>query len=93
MEATRNIQTAFRFRQEMVQSLKNKARIRNMSLNAYVEEVLERDLKEKSGTYEEVMNSLSSLRLSDVEPVVSPRIKLSPEEVEGDERMKYILDK
>jgi len=93
METTRNIQTAFRFREDLVLRLKKKARMKQMSINAYVEKVLEKDLEEDSGKYETIMNELQTLRLSDCLPVTSPGIKVSEKELEQDERMKYILEK
>lgn len=93
MEATRNIQTAFRFKEDLVLKLKTRARMKQMSINAYVEKVLEKDLEEDSGMYEAIMNELQTLRLSDCIPVNSPGIKVSEKDVEQDERMKYILEK
>lgn len=40
------VQTAFRFRPDLLRRLKNKARYEKKSLNAYVEEVLESSLAE-----------------------------------------------
>lgn len=93
MEQTRSIQTAFRFTDDMMRRIKNKARNLNMSVNAYVESVLEDDLKEEENTYEEMKAFGARLHteLRDVEPVRSPGLKISPEDI--DERTKYILEK
>lgn len=43
MEATPRIQTAFRLRQDVLSRVKREARRKGMSVNAYVEETLERE--------------------------------------------------
>ena len=63
MESVRSVQTAFRFRPEMLARMKNRARQKDISLNAYIERLVEEDLKESSDRYEALYAELSQIRI------------------------------
>ncbi len=89
------IQTAFRFDPEMLRKMKNKARSENVTLNRYVESLIERDLE--PDPYRELDKRLAKIKRPDV---VSPEIKalgasfkISREDLLDDDRALYIWDK
>ena len=47
METITRVQTAFRLREDLLERLKYKAKRQNMSLNAYVEQVLDEETRTK----------------------------------------------
>lgn len=96
---TRSVQTAFRFRPEMLMRMKKKARNQGVSLNAYVENLVQKDLDEKEDKYEKLIKELKGIKLNpNALDDLNSRIKalnihISQEEIDADERMAYILSK
>lgn len=99
-ERPKKIQTAFRFNEELLQKLQNAARCRNLSLNRYVETVLEQNLeKEQEDKMERLRRECKKIKLSQIK--ISPEIEhfldepltFTEEELKQDERLAYILGK
>lgn len=99
MEAARTVQTAFRFRPELVEKLKRKARKERTSVNAFVEKVLEKELSSDEDRYEALFKKLESYRFekdhsaSEIIDRLAGCIQFTEEEIEKDERLKYLLNK
>ena len=100
METIRSIQTAFRFRPDMLRRMKNRAREKKQSLNAYVEELIEIDLKSSSDRYTALYEQLSTIKMPEtISKEMSQAFSyldapsFSEEEVENDPRLKAILEK
>ena len=90
-------QTAFRFRPELLERLKNRARLEKKSLNSYVEEVLEKDL-ESTDRYEAIIRDLGKLKMPEkvspeIEAISRFKIEFTEEEIAADERLAYLLSK
>jgi len=95
MEGARTYQTAFRFKPEMMERMKNRARQKNKSLNAYVEELIKNDL-ERENRYESLLQQLKNIRIpekvNEIELPFKPlEHPFTSEELEADERLSYIL--
>jgi len=58
----RSTQTAFRFRPDLLRRLKNRARLENKSLNAFVEEALERTLGPDEDPRKRILEEIKSRR-------------------------------
>lgn len=89
------VQTAFRLDSDLVRRAKNKARQQNISLNAYVEGLIEKSLA--TDPYKELDEKLATIKRPDV---ISPEIKalgasfkITREDLLDDERALYIWDK
>jgi len=99
MSGTRTIQTAFRFSPEMVQRMKNRSRLRGLSLNAYVEGLIKKDLGDPNERYEALYKELAKIKLPEtISPEIEElfgkyKVEFTPEELEADERLAYILSK
>ena len=105
MEATLNtaknnkVQTAFRFKRSLIERLRTAARAENTSVNEYVERVLAEKLDmslEKK--YEYVRQECRKMKLHDIDVPENLKrlrgcISFTQEEVNADERLKYILGK
>lgn len=96
---TRSIQTAFRFRPQMLAQMKNKARLQGVSLNSYVENLVQKDIDGQESRYEEIYRELSKIKInpetlekihSDIQ---SLNIHISQEDIDSDERIAYLLSK
>ena len=59
MEGTRTVQTAFRFSPELVRRLKRRARLERKSVNAYVEEAVQKALDSGEDKYARLEAELS----------------------------------
>lgn len=98
METGRTVQTAFRFKPELVARLKMKARREQKSVNAYVEQLIERDLEKDEDRYEALYRELGKIKLS---KKISPKIvalsrfavEFTEEDLKNDEKLAYILSK
>jgi len=96
---TRTVQTAFRFTPELIQRMKNRARIQGQSLNAYVEGLVKKDLGESNDRYEALYNELAKIKLPEtISPEIEElfgkyKVEFTPEELEADERLAYLLSK
>lgn len=92
-------QTAFRLDEDLILKLQNAARCNNQSLNKYVETTLSRSLeKDRENRMEQLRRDLKKIKLSEL--AISPEIEhfcgaisFTEEEIENDERLKYILSK
>lgn len=97
METTRTIQTAFRFRSETLRDLQNKARLEGKSVNRYVEELIESDIKTTGIDFlrEALKNTSFPSEVSEDIKQLSTKssITFSEEELNADDRLKYILNK
>ena len=93
MKETARIQTAFRLPQPLVVRLKSKAKLKGVSLNSFVEEILE-----EAVPYEESFEEkLSHLTVPDKIPQeilnLCGSLKITEKDLEGDERALYIWNK
>lgn len=98
METTRTVQTAFRFKPEMIDRIKLKARRNGTSVNAYVEQLIEKDLGKDEDRYEALYRELAKIKLPEtispeVEALSRFSINFSEEDLRNDERLAYILGK
>jgi len=79
----------------MVKSMKSKAKKKGISVNRYVEELIERDLS--AGGIEELRKILGKTKavtkISDDILNLSVNLQFTKEELESDERLAYILSK
>ena len=98
MEGTRTVQTAFRFSPELVSRLKRRARLERKSINAYVEEAVQKALDSGEDKYALLDAELKEIK---VPQVISPeiqalsafKVEFTPEELAADDRLTYILGK
>lgn len=105
MEATLNtakenkVQTAFRFKRSLIERLRTAARAENISVNEYVERALVEKLDMSlEGKYDYVKKECRKMKLHDINvPEELKRLRgcisFTMEEVNADERLKYILGK
>lgn len=98
MESLRTVQTAFRFRPDLVSRMKNKARLLGKSLNSYVEEVIEKDLAPQEDKYGAIYEVLAEIKCPEtVSPEVLSlsrfRMEFTEEDLQQDERLAYLLEK
>jgi len=80
----------------MVRRMKAKARSKGLSLNRYVEDLIERDLSE--GGLEEIRGILRDVKSpskisKEILDLSSVEIEFSKEELYSDERLSYIMSK
>lgn len=97
MEAqTRSNQTAFRFKPDMLGRMKAKARLNGQSLNAYVEGLIEADLK-SDDRYGNLFKEINELKASDSVPFDFPEpehpVEFSKEELDNDPKLAYLVSK
>ena len=96
---TKSVQTAFRFSPELLLRMKNRARLRGQSLNAYVEQLIAKDLGDKSERYKALYADLSRIKLPDKIPdrvnafMDRHKVEFTSSELEQDERLSYLLSK
>ena len=94
---TKTVQTAFRFRPELLSRMKAKARLEGKSLNSYVESVMEESLKCELDRYERIYREIESLKPSASGKSVLPELKSIPsfteEELAADPRLEYLYKK
>ena len=98
MEGVRTVQTAFRFSPELVSRLKRRARLERKSVNAYVEEAVQKALDSGEDKYVLLEAELKGIK---VPQVISPeiqalsafKVEFTAEELAADDRLAYILGK
>lgn len=94
--STRSAQTAFRFKPGMLGRMKAKARLMGLSLNSYVENLIETDLK-NGDPYGSLFKEISMLQASDTFPFDFPKpeqtLEFSEEELDKDPRLSYLVNK
>ena len=98
MEGIRTIQTAFRFSPELVDRLKRRARLEKKSVNAYVEEAVEKALGGGDDPYTLLAAKLKEVKVpQDISPEVkalsSFKVEFTAEDLAADDRLAYILGK
>ena len=98
MEGVRTIQTAFRFSPEFVDRLKRRARLEKKSVNAYVEEAVEKALDSGNDPYALLAAKLKEVKVpQDISPEVKAlsyfKVEFTAEELAADDRLSYILGK
>ena len=93
----KSVQTAFRFKPELLSRMKAKARLEGKSLNAYVESVMEESLNCEPDRYERIYREIQSLKPSVSCKSVMPEFKSIPsfteEELSVDPRLEYLCIK
>ncbi len=83
-------QTAFRLDKELLFFLKRRAQKQNKTLNAFVEEILRREVEADM----EIRPIIDGpIEISEEVKRMFPQISISPEEIAADERLAYILSK
>ena len=92
METAKTVQTAFRFSPELVDRMKRKARREHKSVNAYVKELITKDLGTEEDRYEALYRKLSKIKLSDEMKSLS-EYKLAGKDVENNPKMEYLVEK
>lgn len=100
METARTVQTAFRFTPDLVSRLKLKARREHKSVNAYVEQLIEKDLGKDEDRYEALYRELAKIKLPEkISPKVKALagfgagIKYTQEELDADPKLAYLVEK
>lgn len=98
MDSVRSVQTAFRFRPELLERLKRRAHFEGKSLNQYVEGILEKSLMSKEIRYKEACEALAELEVPKTIPpelMALSRFKVcfTEEEIEDDPRLETILNR
>lgn len=94
METAKTVQTAFRFSPELVNRMKQKARREHKSVNAYVEELIEKDLGSGEDRYEALYRELAKIKLPcGISDEVKCKVALVGEDVENDPKMEYFVEK
>ena len=98
MESARTIQTAFRFSPELIGRLKRRARLEHKSVNAFVEEAVERALDSREDPYSLLAARIKELKVPEtvspeVEALSSFKTDFTAEELATDDRLSYILGK
>lgn len=80
-------QTAFRFDPELIASMKRRAHSLNVSLNKYVTDLIEKDIRE---TYELPKIKLPEILCEDVAKYSGIMRQVTEEELKSDERLERI---
>lgn len=96
MDGLRTVQTAFRFKPEMVKSMKRQAAKSGVSLNRYVENLIERDLSSAELADFKKQFGISAGALVISEEIMGLTLNdflLSEEDIKSDDRLSYILGK
>ena len=99
MGNTRTVQTAFRFSPDLVERLKRRARKEKTSVNAYVEKVLEKDLGTDEDRYEALYREIAKVKINRNPVLEGPMkrllgcVQFTEEEINSDERLKYLMSK
>ncbi len=100
MENTRTVQTAFRFKPELIDRIKLKARRNGTSVNAYVEQLIEKDLGKDEDRYEAIYRELAKIKLpetisSGVQALsgICPPTEYTKEELDADPKLAYLVEK
>lgn len=99
MDSVRTVQTAFRFNPEMVRRMKNRARLQGKSLNAYIENLVEKDLEGEMDRYEALFQELSQMEVpGSISPEIEDcfsrfKVEITTEMLEEDERLAYLLSR
>lgn len=99
MKNTRTVQTAFRFTPDLVERLKRRARREKTSVNAYVEKVLEKDLGTDEDRYEALYREIAKVKINRNPVLEGPMkrllgcVQFTEEEINSDERLKYLMSK
>lgn len=93
----RTVQTAFRFRPELLSQIKAKARLEGKSVNAFVESVIEDYLSKDDDRYEALFRQIESMQYSQTNRLNLPELKgeivFSDEQLNDDPRLEYLVDK
>ena len=98
MEGKRTVQTAFRFSPELVRRLKRRARLERKSVNAYVEEAVQKALDSREDKYARLEAELKDIKvpreiLPEIQALSSFKVEFTDEELAADDRLAYILGK
>ena len=98
METTnRTVQTAFRFRPELLSRIKAKARLEGKSVNSFVESTIEDYLAKDADRYEKLFHQIESMQYSQTNRLNLPELKgeivFSDEQLNDDPRLEYLVDK
>ena len=98
METTnRTVQTAFRFRPELLSQIKSKARLEGKSVNAFVESVIEDYLAKDDDRYEALFRQIENLKPSNPIKLNFPEPKaeliFSDEQLDKDPKLAYLVNK
>ena len=88
-EAAPKIQTAFRFSPELLGKMKRKAKSKNLSLNAYAEELFDRDTRLDWPILPEDFNISDEIRSMHCIHFTEP----TPEELAADPKLAYLWEK
>lgn len=87
---SRNVQTAFRFSEDLLERIKREAKKRGISLNAYVADVLDRETRvEWPHLPKDYKVSQEILNLRCVDKLREP----TPEEFAEDPKLEYLWNK
>ena len=98
METTnRTVQTAFRFRPELLSQIKAKARLEGKSVNAFVESAIEDYLEKDADRYEIVFRHIETMKPAKSRRLNLPELKgeliFSDEQLAKDPKLEYLLNK
>ncbi|MBQ0077276.1 MAG: hypothetical protein KBS55_01400 [Bacteroidales bacterium] len=94
----RTVQTAFRFSPGLVKDMKNKARREGKSVNAYVENLIKKDIGTESERYEAIYRELAQWTppekvRPEIEALSSYAVEYTQDEIDADPRLAYLLEK
>ena len=93
----RSIQTAFRFRPELLSQIKSKARLEGKSVNAFVESVIEDYLAKDDDRYEALFRQIENLKPSNPIKLNFPEpmaeLIFSDEQLDKDSKLAYLVNK
>ena len=104
METTnKTVQTAFRFRPEMVAQIKARARLEGMSVNSYVEAAITAYFEKDGDSYDKLYRQIGELKAGkavgadDSTRLVFPKMKgelnFTDEELAADPKLDYLINK
>ena len=104
METTnKTVQTAFRFRPEMVAQFKARARLEGMSVNSYVEAAITAYFEKDGDSYDKLYRQIGELKAGkavgadDSTRLVFPKMKgelnFTEEELAADPKLNYLINK
>ena len=83
-------QTAFRLDKELLFYLKRRAKEQNKTLNAFVEDVLRKEVEADMEGWPIIDGPIE---ISEEVKRMFPHISITPEDIAADERLAYILSK
>ena len=100
---SKTVQTAFRFRPEMIAQIKLRARLEGISVNYYVEAAITAYFEKDGDSYEKLYRQIGDLKAGKAEgaddstrlvfPKMKGELNFTDEELVADPKLNYLINK